>query len=229
MSVFGFVQAGGGSTRFGADKALVEFEGKTLLGRTIELVGSVCDNTEIVAPLGKYRDAKVPVLEDRWPGQGPLGGILTALHRCNERPGGSTETSASDRATNAFALILSCDMPFLTREWLGYLCDRAVKSAAQVVVPESENGLEPLCACWRTDVASMIQAAFDGGVRKVTEAMKRVPMEVLDESAWKRFDTDGRLFWNMNTPADYEEARRVFEERAGRADGRAGKAPPLQR
>jgi hypothetical protein len=58
--------------------------------------------------------------------------------------------------------------------------------------------------------------------------MKHVSMEVLDESAWKRFDTDGRLFWNMNTPAHYEEARRVFEERAGLTDGPAGQAQPLQ-
>ena len=108
-------------------------------------------------------------------------------------------------------------MPFLTREWLAYLCDRAVKRNAQVIVPKSQNGLEPLCACWRTDAALTIQTAFEGGVRKVTEAMKRLPMEVLDESAWKRFDSDGRLFWNMNTLADYEEARKVFEERAGLA------------
>jgi hypothetical protein len=53
-------------------------------------------------------------------------------------------------------------------------------------------------------------------------------MEVLDESAWKRFDTDGRLFWNMNTLADYEEARRILEDRAGLADKREGQAPPLQ-
>jgi GTP:adenosylcobinamide-phosphate guanylyltransferase len=56
-----------------------------------------------------------------------------------------------------------------------------------------------------------VQAAFDAGVRKVTEAMKRLPLEVLDESAWKRFDTENRLFWNMNTPADYEQARRILE------------------
>jgi molybdopterin-guanine dinucleotide biosynthesis protein A len=55
-----------------------------------------------------------------------------------------------------------------------------------------------------------VQAAFDSGVRKVTEAMKRIPMEVLDEPSWKRFDTEGRLFWNMNTPQDYAEARRIL-------------------
>ena len=60
-----------------------------------------------------------------------------------------------------------------------------------------------------------IQAAFDAGVRKVTEAMKRLPMEVLDESVWKRFDSEDRLFWNMNTPdrlrrsAPHLESRRI--------------------
>jgi molybdopterin-guanine dinucleotide biosynthesis protein A len=214
MRVFGFVQAGGGSTRFGADKAMVRIGGKTLLARTVELVASVCEGTRIVAPAGKYADAPVSIVADKWPGQGPLGGILTALDFSNEK-------FRDADGEGACALIVSCDMPFLTRAWLAYLCDRAVKSTAQVVVPESENGLEPLCACWRGDAAAAVQAAFDGGVRKVTEAMKRLPMEVLDEVAWKRFDTDGRLFWNMNTLADYEEARRVFEERAGLTARRA--------
>jgi hypothetical protein len=45
----------------------------------------------------------------------------------------------------------------------------------------------------------------------VTEGLKHVSTEVLDEKDWKRFDSAGRLFWNMNTLADYEEARRVLE------------------
>jgi len=36
-------------------------------------------------------------------------------------------------------------------------------------------------------------------------------VEVLDEKDWKRFDSDGRLFWNMNTQADYDEARRALK------------------
>jgi hypothetical protein len=40
-------------------------------------------------------------------------------------------------------------------------------------------------------------------------------MEVVDEADWERFDTAGRLFWNMNTAADYNEAKRNLEaERA---------------
>jgi molybdopterin-guanine dinucleotide biosynthesis protein A len=201
MIVLGFVQAGGGSTRFGRDKALVELAGKTMLRRTAELLKSVCDEVTIVASTGKYADSPWLVLQDRWPGQGPLGGILTAL-----------SATQKNVQSQSWALILSCDMPFLTRDFLAYLCERAASSRAHVVVPQqSASGLEPLCACWNAQAAAGVQAAFDSGVRKVAEAMKRLPMEVLDESAWKRFDTENRLFWNMNTAADYEQARRILE------------------
>ena len=210
MIFHGFVQAGGGSTRFGTDKALVQFDGKTMLQRAGELLAGVCHDVSIVAPAGRYAEAPWPVLADRWPGQGPLGGILTALNYLNE-------TTATDdlwvrrHGPCSFAMILSCDLPFLTKEFLSFLKERALSSPAQVIVPESASGLEPLCACWCSDAAPAIQAGFDAGCRKVSDAMKRVPMEVLDESSWKRFDTDNRLFWNMNTLADYEEARRALE------------------
>jgi len=65
--------------------------------------------------------------------------------------------------------------------------------------------------CWRTDALAALQAGFERGVRKVTDGIALLRSEVLDEADWKRFDNDGRLFWNMNTPADYEEARRILE------------------
>ena len=202
MMLRGFLQAGGGSTRFGADKALARIAGKTMLQRSGELLASVCDEVQIVAPARKYAQAAWPVLPDRWPGEGPLGGILTALSAMQ-----NFESSVG------WALIVSCDMPFLTREFLAFLGERAAASKAQVVASQSGHGLEPLCACWRADAGEGVRSAFDSGVRKVTEAMKRLSMEVLDEPAWKRFDTEGRLFWNMNTPADFDEARRILEAR----------------
>jgi molybdopterin-guanine dinucleotide biosynthesis protein A len=196
----GYVQAGGGSRRFGSDKAMSLLGDKTMLARTAELVNSVCGNVKIVAAEGKYVELPAEILADRWPGEGPLGGILSAL--------AETSTRVSEVKWN---LIVACDMPFLTADWLEFLCARALGSNSQVVVAKSGFGLEPLCACWSVDAAPVLREAFDGGVRKVTEAMKRAPLEVLDESEWKRFDTEGRLFWNMNTPADFEEARRIIE------------------
>ena len=211
MSVYGYVQAGGGSTRFGVDKALVELEGKSMLDRTCALLAPVCKTVRIIALAEKYPHAPVPIVTDKWPGEGPLGGILTALYHAEEMSRALSLAPGTAEEAKAHCLILSCDMPFLKREWLDFLCEHAHRSKADVVVPKSKSGPEPLCACWRTHAAPAIQRAFDGGIRKVTEAMKRVRMEVLDESVWKRFDSDGRLFWNMNTPEDYQEARKIFE------------------
>ena len=200
--VVGYVLAGGGSTRFGRDKALVEVGGTPMLKRMIELLRQVTKEVKIVAT-NKYAAFGVTTVEDRWPGEGPLGGIITAL-----------EDAAPTAARPEWNLILSCDMPFLTREWLALLCERAGRSKAQVVFPHSTSGPEPLCACWQTAAAAKLRSEFESGVRKVTAGIALLRAEVLDEADWKRFDDEGRLFWNMNTASDYEEARRILE--AGR-------------
>jgi molybdenum cofactor guanylyltransferase len=196
----GYILAGGGSTRFGLDKALVEVGGTPMLERMIELLRSVTEQVKLVAKPGKYSAFGVGTIEDCWPGEGPLGGIITAL-----------EDAAKSPAKCEWNLIVSCDMPFLTREWLGFVCQRAIKSKAQVILPHSASGPEPLCACWQTAAAAELRSGFERGVRKVTEGIALLRSEVLDEADWKRFDNQGRLFWNMNTAADYEEARRVLE------------------
>jgi molybdenum cofactor guanylyltransferase len=217
-SIGGYVLAGGASSRFGRDKALVEIGGQTVLSRMCGLIEQVADPVHVVAASERYSDLQAKIVEDRWPGEGPLGGIITGLAATAHRGVGCE-----------WNLIVSCDMPFLTRDWLSYLIERALAgapesrtlaslgmpTASEVVVPQSEQGVEPLCACWRTSSMETLQSAFDEGVRKVTEAMKRLRMEVLDETHWKRFDTAGRLFWNMNTQQDYQEALRIWEtERA---------------
>jgi molybdopterin-guanine dinucleotide biosynthesis protein A len=163
----------------------------------VELLLGVTKKAKVVAVRGKYEAFKMEIVEDRWPGEGPLGGIITAL-----------EDAAESSARYEWNLIVSCDMPFLTPEWMRHMATRAARSAAQVILPHSAGGPEPLCACWRTNAAETLRAAFESGVRKVTDGLKQVTTEVLDEADWKRFDSEGRLFWNMNTAADYEEACR---------------------
>ena len=198
--VAGYILAGGGSTRFGRDKALVEVGGRPMISRMSELVRSVTRQMKIVAAPGKYDAFGVEIVEDGWPGEGPLGGIITAL-----------EDAAMSAVPPEWNLIVSCDMPFLTQEWLAFLGERAAKSKAQVVFAHSASGPEPLCACWQTDAAAKLRSGFERGVRKVMEGIALLRSEVLDVTDWKRFDSAGRLFWNMNTAADYEEARRALE------------------
>lgn len=204
--VAGYVLAGGASRRFGRDKALAELAGKPALVRVLALVDAALSRDElscktvVVGDEDRYHTIRTLCVEDKWPGEGPLGGIVTALLH--------TRQIEPDCEWN---LILSCDMPFLTAEWLRFLIERAEKSAAGVVFAHSRSGPEPLCACWRRDAVTTLEPAFERGMRKVTDGIALLRAEVLDERDWKRFDTNGRLFWNMNTREDYEEARRILE------------------
>ena len=202
--VRGFILAGGASRRFGRDKALVEFDGEPLIARLYRVLQAATGTpVRVIGDVEKYAHIGVECIADRWPGEGPLGGIITALDAASDSNPDST-------GSNSWSLIISCDMPFLTVEWLQHLATRPVANKAEVIVPESNYGLEPLCACWKMSALLSLMRAFEGGVRRVTEAMKQLPMEVLDAADWKRFDNFDRLFWNMNTPADYEEATRLM-------------------
>jgi molybdenum cofactor guanylyltransferase len=200
-NVQGVVLAGGASRRFGRDKALVEFDGEPLIARVCRVLQTATGApVRIIGDADKYERLGIECVTDRWPGEGPLGGIITAL-----------DASFGSSQSDPWSLILGCDMPFLTVEWLQHLAERALASKADVVVPESNHGLEPLCACWKASAAIPLTRTFEGGVRRVTEAMKQLSMEVLDAADWKRFDNFDRLFWNMNIPADYEEAIRLLK------------------
>ena len=84
------------------------------------------------------------------------------------------------------------------------------------VLPMSELGAEPLCAMYRKRAEGAIRAALERGTRKVTDGLAEVRIEFIEPGEWKGFDSDGLLFKNMNSPADYEEAKAKFEGRLKR-------------
>jgi molybdopterin-guanine dinucleotide biosynthesis protein A len=197
----GYVQAGGASSRFGSDKSLAEIGGKSMLQHACDVLRGAVKDVRIVAPVRKYAVPGIVLVPDRWPGEGPLGGIVTAL---------SDAACAAHPA--AWALIVSSDMPFLTADWLRYMLQLAANNNADVLLPHSTTGPEPLCACWKVSAAASLEETFLVGTRKITDALRNLKTEVLDGKHWKRFDTAGRLFWNINTPADFAEASRIWSE-----------------
>jgi len=197
--VAGFILAGGESSRMGRDKALLELDGAPLVVRTARLVEAVVGPPTIVGEGGPYRELGLRVLADDWPSAGPLGGIATAL-------------AGSEAPWN---LIVACDLPHLTREWLEYLVERARRTQADAVLPMSTGGVEPLCAMYHQRCEPAIRAALERGTRKVTDGLKELLVEMIGPLEWKSFDSEGLLFKNMNSPEDYEAAR----ARLGRREG----------
>ena len=209
--MMGYVLAGGASSRFGEDKALIELGGVPMILRMCELLRGLVGEAILIAPPERYAGFGLKNVADGWPGEGPLGGILTALIATRDANAqGARAERPSQEPERQWNIVLGCDMPFLTREWLTYLTERASASDAEVIAPRSAKGLEPLSACWRTSAVSKLQSVFNEGVRKVSRAMNSLKMETIDETDWKRFDSAGRLFWNMNTLVDYEEAKRIL-------------------
>jgi molybdopterin-guanine dinucleotide biosynthesis protein A len=190
-----FVLAGGRSTRMGREKALLELGGVPMALRLAMLVAPLTSNVTLLGSPSHFSDLPMRVIADDQPDLGPLGGIATALRltQCD------------------WNLILGCDLPFLTEEWLAWLIARATASSAQAVLPAGARGhVEPLCAMYHRSAHPAIAAALGRGVRKVTDGLADVARVEIPPADWKAFDSAGRLFKNMNTPADYQEVRAHF-------------------
>jgi molybdenum cofactor guanylyltransferase len=189
-NVAAFLLAGGASRRMGRDKALLELNGVPMVVRMARLAEPHVASVTVVGPPERYASLGLGVVPDRWPGVGPLGGIATAL------TGSSVDWN----------LILSCDLPYLTSEWLEWLIARAIESKAQAVVPESQRGREPLAAMYRRNCALPFSSAVERGVRRVSEALGEIFFERVTASDWYAVSSTDMLFHNMNAPGDFTEA-----------------------
>jgi molybdopterin-guanine dinucleotide biosynthesis protein A len=181
VSRAGYVLVGGRSTRMGRDKALLRYRGGCLVESVAAAVASAAGGVTLIGNPAIYTHLGFPVIPDRFPGEGPLTGILTALAH----------------STADWNLVVACDMPEVTVATLSRLLDAAGEQAADVLVPAGPSGLlEPLCAVYHRRSYPALQAAFDKGVRKVTaafEGMKTVVFHV----------TEAASFHNVNTPDDW--------------------------
>jgi len=179
----------------GKEKALLEISGTPLLVRAARLLSPICSSVTIVGRPESFQQFGFPCIADEQPDSGPLAGILTALN----------QTSA------AWNLVIACDMPYLTEDWLRYLIGRAQSSRALVVLPETEDWVEPLCAAYHRDAAAVIRRQIAAGVLKVTRALESLPVERVTPADIAPFDPRGVLFQNLNAPEDYERARADLE------------------
>jgi molybdopterin-guanine dinucleotide biosynthesis protein A len=220
LDVTGFVLAGGAGRRMGQPKHTLVLDSETLLSRQLRLLHSVCAAIAVLgvahaqsgAPFGKLSAGNqepinaatlgvspplmaldVPLYPDEYPGRGPLAGIYTALLR--------TRTE--------YNLVIGCDMPYLDAAFLRYLCLRAEASQADVTVPESrDRQLQPLCAVYRRRARNAIRSSLARGQNKVSRFYPHVRCEIIRFPEIARAGFQDNIFANLNTPADFEAARR---------------------
>jgi molybdenum cofactor guanylyltransferase len=174
----------------GKDKAFVTLEGRTMLSRMLDLARDVTDEVRIVGEAAKYSHF-APVVQDIYPGCGPLGGIHTALH-----------SSQSD-----LNLILAIDIPFVSLGLLLYLTQRArTFHDAIVTVVRMEEHWQPLCAVYRKQFAGIAEEALSEGRYKIDALFEEQHTQIITDDDLEIAGFSPRLFRNLNTPDDLADA-----------------------
>lgn len=189
------IQAGGQSSRMGEDKALKSFLGRPLIQRVIDRMSSIAD--ELIVTTNRpddYRFLDIRLVPDLKPDRGALGGLYTAI--------------AS--ASNPLVAVVACDMPFASAELLEAAARLMVQEEADVVVPRSGEGYEPIHAVYRRATClPAIETALNADMWKVIAWFPQVKVRVLTSDEIKRYDPAGLAFWNVNTPEEFLEAEKI--------------------
>jgi molybdopterin-guanine dinucleotide biosynthesis protein A len=185
----GWLLVGGLGRRFGSEKHRIRLGRETLLDLNLRLLRSVADEVGVVVnaeqtglDLGKAR-----LVTDIHPRIGPLGGILTGL--VNSR--------------TKYNLFIACDMPFLTKKTLTLLGERC--AGHDVTIPCRGERCEPLVAVYSKACLDVIEAQRKNGRYRLLDLLPKLKVGLVRDPL---FETDAKIFTNINTPQEYAEARR---------------------
>jgi molybdopterin-guanine dinucleotide biosynthesis protein A len=191
MRVTGVIQAGGRSMRMGGrPKALLELGGRRIIERVLDAIDGVVDDVLVVTNTPElYEFLRLPMVGDRYPEHGSLGGIFTGL------------AAASGDA--AFAV--ACDMPFVHREVVRLVVARA--GEGDVVIPRVGAQLETLHAVYGKACLPHIEARLRAGRLKIVEFFDRVRVVEVGEGEVAQHRAPDLAFMNVNTPDELERAR----------------------
>lgn len=195
-----FILVGGQSSRMGRDKSQLLLENQTFTDRIAETLLELTDSITLVGgTLAGARETNSPyeVAPDVYPSWGALGGLHAALAACRRE----------------WAIVVACDLPFVTAELFNYLA--SLRDGCDAVVPlQSDGRPQPLSSLYRIDPCLR-------WATKLIEARKRRPLDLLElvNTRWVPFkelrnlDQAEKFFVNINTPDDYDAVSPVRERR----------------
>lgn len=186
----GIILAGGKSSRMGSDKGLLKLLNKSLVEHAIDILNPCCEDIIISSNNKEYEKFGFPVIGDIYKEKGPMGGIHAALN--------ATATKKN--------LILSCDMPFITKELLSFLIEKQEDSIA--VIPVHKDRPEPLCGIYSTKILPYIEQSISNKELKLMDLLNFVSalFPIVDSEDFYKPD----LFNNINSKTDLGRARELL-------------------
>ena len=189
-TVAAYILAGGRSSRFGSDKARATLNGKPLILHVAEAMMPIVSRLTVVADTAdRYVDLNLPMISDRVPGVGPLGGLDAALRDQLEQDG------------KGWVLLTACDVVEIRRHWIMQLLRRRRVDAQAVAF--RDRRWQPLLALYHTSIADRVHRHIEGRIlamRQLLDSAKTVRVPQPDD--WPHL-------WQINTPEQWREYRRT--------------------
>jgi molybdopterin-guanine dinucleotide biosynthesis protein A len=195
MDITGIILAGGQSSRMGTDKGLQELCGRPLISYTIQVLTELCNTIIISTSSDAYQSFGFKTVADEFPGIGPMGGIYSALKQSKTQKN----------------LVLSCDLPFVTKELLSFILENS--EGYQVAVPwQEEQHYEPLCGYYNLSVLDPIYAFVQKGNYKLPDLFEEINIHRLSIGSQLNFYQQN-LFLNVNSKHDLSRAEILMNSR----------------
>lgn len=196
MKAGAIILSGGKSSRMGTNKALLKFHEKTNIERIKDELKHVFDDIILVTNDPEtYQFLNIKTVTDQYPDSGPLAGIHAGLE-------------ASDYEEN---FVVACDMPFVSAELASSLV-KALKHH-DAVVPVSDGRQHPLFAAYQKRVARDAKACIEEGTLRLKHMLENLNVRYLAEEDLRLYCEGSleRVFFNMNRPEEYEDAKKWAE------------------
>lgn len=156
------VLCGGKSSRMGFDKALLHIDGHSVLEQTCQILQTVFPRLILVADkadkFSEHLRSAYEIVEDDVPGQGPLGGLVTAFHH--------TDTS--------YVFLIACDIPHITSELVRELAQHV---HGQQVVVYSDDYIETLFAFYKRSCLPTFERLLQQGQGKIRAGFNELDVE----------------------------------------------------
>ncbi|MGI8756096.1 MAG: molybdenum cofactor guanylyltransferase [Acidimicrobiales bacterium] len=213
MRVVGAVLVGGVSRRMGQDKAMLLLDGRPMAARVADALRAA--GADPVVLVGGDRawagELGLDRVADRWPREGPLAGLASALNPTSDEmaylthPVGGSGTP--EPGAEVIVLVSACDQPDLDVATLSALVDKLVAAPAEVLaaaVTTADGRRHPFPSAWRLAAGPILVELVDEGARRAEAGLDTVPVidVVVDLASLDDLDTpDDVRRWTAARPS----------------------------
>ena len=187
----GVILAGGTNSRFpGKKKTFRRVGNEMMLTRIYSLFSKMFKEVILVVNDPKaFVGWDMMVVTDIHPSRCALAGLHAGLFY----------------ASNPWAYVTACDVPFVNERVIGHLIDQR-EPGKEVIIPRTADGLEPLTAVYSRKCIPAIENSLANNNLMIKKFFRQKKIKEIPVSDLKKLDPAMRFMFNINTLEDFEKA-----------------------